>query len=203
DQIRHQRRDPNQRHQHAESTALVLRGEKISLRDQAPGLRVPPHRGQQQIRKRIRDRAVAENVERRRAFAVRPAAAAKKGEGRVDLAGHQQEYEDRSEAAAADAPLLESHVEPAARQQAEANGHDERRGENGEGDAHALVPFASLLSEARRRSSVQMSHIVADVATTQSTIQKRRKGSPSTYGSARLANQRPASSANGGTIASQ
>src|SRR5207237_5567066 len=88
---------------------------------------------------------VSEDVECRSSLAVRPSARAEKCESGVDLAGHQEENEDRSEAAAAEAPLLEAHRPAPAGQQPERDCESEDRRDDDERRVHE----SRLLSNAK------------------------------------------------------
>ena len=136
-EVGEQRRDVDDRHQHAERLAAVLADEEVHLRVEPVLRAVAPDRGQQEVGHRERERAVAEDVERRRAAPVRPAAAAEERERGVDLARHEQEHEHRAEAAAADGPLLEVHGAPAPRHHAEREREGEERAEDEERRAHS------------------------------------------------------------------
>ena len=113
-----------------------LRDEEIRLREEPVLPRVAPDRRQHEIGEHIGERAIAQDVIGRRALAVGEAAAAEEGEGRVDLAGHQQEDEDRAEAAAADGPLLQAHLLAAPRQEAERERQQRRGGDDDERAVH-------------------------------------------------------------------
>ena len=130
-----QRHHPDERDQSAEQGAVVPVAEIVRLGNQMVGPCVTPDRRQQPVGQDVGEAAVAEDVIGRAALAVGPAAAAEEGEGRIDLAGQQQEDEDRPEAAPGHGPLLEVHVLAVGGAQAEPQ---RKRGE-GEDDQERRV----------------------------------------------------------------
>src|SRR6185437_15675383 len=152
-----------------------------------------------EVRHTVCNGAVTQDVERRCSLAICPAAAAEKGECGVDLAGHEQEHEDRSKAASANTPLFQIHHVPAARHQTQRNGYDEDANDDYKCrrqdalDLSEEVAATSAISASRLLSSTKMSAITRDVITTHTTIHASRNGRPNTYGRTRLANGTPPS----------
>src|SRR5262249_26075072 len=130
--------------------------------------------------------------------------AAEEREGRVDLAGHEQEHEQRAEPAAAHGPLLEVHVAAAPRHHAQRERQRQEDSEDDERRAHRLAEGeGGGASPAWRRSSAPITAITNDVSSTQPTIHASRSGSPITERWTPLSNGTPISRPAVGSRASQ
>src|SRR5205085_7694670 len=120
--------------------------------------------------------------ERRAAAGVGPAAGSEKSEGRVHLAGRQEEDEHDAKAATADRPLLEVHLAASPGQKADrrANGDDggDRRQANGS-SAHGRRPAF------RAVSTRYAPHMHRLLNTIQAMSQNRLNGRPRIIGSIR------------------
>src|SRR6185312_2289655 len=171
--------------------------EIVRLRDQMMLPPVAPDRRQQPVGDHIGQRAISKDVIGGRALAVSEAAAAQEGEGRVDLAGHQQEDEERAEAATADGPLLQVHVLAAACAQAQEQGEG---GDQEDDDQFAVHWSAPVLRFAG--SQAEMIPITMALMISHSTIQARTSGMPSTRGSTWLKNATPTMRPRNGRMAS-
>ncbi len=134
-QVGHHRDHADEGDEHSQVGAAVLGAEEVRLRHEPVLGAVPPDHRQQPVGHDVREGPVAEDVERRAALAVGPAASTEEGEGRVDLAGQQQEDEDRAESATAHRPLFEVHVPAPARAEPE----QQRKEHDGEDDRQRCV----------------------------------------------------------------
>src|SRR5271170_7963303 len=89
--------------------ASITYAEEIGLRLEPEFSAGFPHLRKDEERDHVHQRLIGEDVEDRAAPGVGPTAGAEKGEGGVDLAGHEEPDQDEAEATAADGPLLEVH----------------------------------------------------------------------------------------------
>ena len=136
-EVRHHRQHGDQRDDHAETGAPVLAHEKIRLGVEPVLLGIAPHGGQEPVAHHVRQSPVGEDVERRPTPTVGPAARSQKGEGRIDLAGQEQEYEDGPETPPSDAPLFEVHVLATPGPDAEVDREGQKREDDQECDVHS------------------------------------------------------------------
>src|SRR5215470_324099 len=149
-QKRHERSDADQTDEGREVTAAKAHAEEVRLGLQAVPAAQLPYGRQDEERHHVGEREIGERVERRAAAGIGPAAQAQEGERRINLTGHQQEYEQPAEAAAGNGPLLEVHVAANSGQKAysRAGGDDDE----GYGEADGCRAHRSPLSALRATS---------------------------------------------------